>query len=300
MTYTLTKKEVDKFAAALVRCEKSRHTVGKYTHDAGLLVRYLKGRPLSRELMLKFKNALMEKYAPSSVNSIIAAVNSFLKFTGLEKFALKSLKIQRLMFSDERKELTKEDYSHLIAKAAERENTRLALMLQTICATGIRVSELRYITVDAVTNGRAEISCKGKSRFVFLPDALRELLRDYAQKRGIRDGAVFVTRNGKAVDRSNIWREMKGLCDGAGVAEQKVFPHNLRHLFARTYYSAVKDLSRLADILGHSNISTTRIYTIESGAVHAGQINSLGLVITPKAAGTGENPARLIDTGGKV
>ncbi len=300
MKYILTKREVDKFTASLERCEKSRHTVEKYTHDAGLLVSFLKGRQPTRELMLKFKKALVEKYAPSSVNSIIAAVNSFLKFTGLDEYALKSLRIQRPMFTDERSELTKDDYSRLIAKATECENTRLALMLQTICATGIRVSELKYITTEAVIGGRAEISCKGKSRFVFLPDALRELLRDYARKRGIKSGAVFVTRNGKAIDRSNIWREMKKLCESAGVARQKVFPHNLRHLFARTYYNAVKDLSRLADILGHSSVSTTRIYTIESGAVHAGQINSLGLVLTPKASGTGENPARLIDTGGKV
>ncbi len=300
MTYTLTKRDVDKFGEALVKGEKSRHTVEKYTHDAGLLVSYLKGRQLSRELLLKFKNSLVEKYAPSSVNSIIAAINSFLKFAGLGELALKNLKIQRAMFTDESKELTREDYSRLIAKATERENTRLALMLQTICATGIRVSELVYITADAVIKGRADITCKGKSRFVFLPDDLRELLRDYMEKRGIQSGAVFVTRSGKAIDRSNIWREMKKLCGGAGVSEQKVFPHNLRHLFARTYYNAVKDLSRLADILGHSSVSTTRIYTIESGAVHAGQINSLGLVLTPKAEGTGENSARLIDTGGKV
>ncbi|MDE6030287.1 MAG: tyrosine-type recombinase/integrase, partial [Oscillospiraceae bacterium] len=191
----------------------------------------------------------------------------------------KRLRIQRRAFLPEERELDRSEYKRLVAAAELTENKRLSLILQTICATGIRVSELQFITAEAVRTGRAFISCKGKSRVVFLPDKLRKILSNYIGARGITSGAVFVSRAGNPLDRSNVWREMKKLCAAAGVARGKVFPHNLRHLFARTYYSMEKDLSRLADFLGHSSVNTTRIYTMESGREHARQINRLGLVL---------------------
>lgn len=223
---------------------------------------------------------LIEKYAPSTVNSMLIAVNGYLRFFSWHDLSMKLLKIQKPLFSDENKELTREEYARLVMTASKRSNARLSLILQTICATGIRVSELKFITIEAVQTGRTEISNKGKRRVSFLPQQLRKLLRKYAQKHGKISGPVFTTRTGKPLDRSNIWRDMKALCTEAKVAPEKVFPHNLRHLFARTFYSLEHDLSRLADILGHSSIVTTRIYTAESGTVHARQMGRLGLAIT--------------------
>ena len=222
----------------------------------------------------------MEKYAPATVNSMLTAVNGYLRFYGWSGIAVKLLRVQKALFTDESRELTRAEYVRLVQAARRRDNERLALVIQTICATGIRVSELRFITVEAVYRGRAEISNKGKRRMVFLPERLRKLLKSYAKGQKKTAGAVFTTRTGKVLDRSNIWRDMKALCESAGVAPEKVFPHSLRHLFARTFYSLERDLSRLADILGHSSIVTTRIYTAESGAVHARQMGRLGLVIT--------------------
>lgn len=271
--------KVWEYAAELTERERSENTVQKYLRDLGKLMSYAGGRPLDKALLVSFKRALAEKYSPASVNSVLAAVNGFLDFTGMSALRLKPLKIQRRAFLPEERELTLGEYKRLVSAAERGSNERIALVLQTICATGIRVSELKFITVKAVREGRAVISCKGKSRVVFLPEKLRKLLAKYLGKRGIREGAVFVTRSGNPLDRSNIWREIKRLCKSAGVAEKKVFPHNLRHLFARTYYSLEKDLSRLADILGHSAVTTTRIYTMESGKIHAKQINRLGLVL---------------------
>ena len=190
------------------------------------------------------------------------------------------MKIQKALFCDERRELTRAEYARLVSAAQKVGNERLSLVMQTICATGIRVSELRFITVEAVTTGRAEICNKGKRRTVFLPGRLRRLLRKYLQKQKKTAGAVFTTRTGRPLDRSNIWRDMKALCESADVEPGKVFPLNLRHLFARTYYSLEKDLSRMADILGHSSVNTTRIYTVESGGVHQRQLERMGLIIT--------------------
>lgn len=199
---------------------------------------------------------------------------------GWNDLIVKPLKIQKSLFRDESRELSYNEYKRLVLAAENAGNRRLSLVVQTICATGIRVSELQFITVEAVRTGRTEIANKGKRRTIFLPDKLRRILTKYMKENGIKEGAVFTTRTGKPLDRSNIWRDMKALCESAGVDSSKVFPHNLRHLFARTYYSIEKDLSRLADILGHSNINTTRIYTMESGVVHARQIERLGLTIT--------------------
>ena len=223
---------------------------------------------------------MTEDYAPSSINTMLAAMNGLLDFCGLAALKVKPLKIQRSLFSDGEKELTREEYIRLIRAAEQDGSERLSLVIQTICATGIRVSELQFITAEAIQSGRAEISNKGKRRIVFLPNGLRKLLTVYLHKQDKTSGAVFTTRTGRPLDRSNIWRDMKALCQSAGVDPKKVFPHNLRHLFARTFYSVDHDLSRLADILGHSNIATTRIYTAECGSVHAQQIEKLGLIIT--------------------
>ena len=219
-------------------------------------------------------------HAPATVNSILAAVNGFFRFMGWKDIAVKLLKIQKALFCDERRELTRAEYARLVSAAQKVGNERLSQVLQTICATGTRVSELRFITVEAVTTGRAEICNKGKRRTVFLPGRLRRLLRKYLQKQKKTAGAVFTTRTGRPLDRSNIWRDMKALCESADVEPGKVFPLNLRHLFARTYYSLEKDLSRMADILGHSSVNTTRIYTMESGGVHQRQLERMGLIIT--------------------
>ena len=235
---------------------------------------------MTKGLLLEWKEGLIGRYAPASVNAMLAAVNRFLTFLGRNDLRLRPLKIQRALFLPADKELTRAEYIRLVRAAQSRDNQRLALVLQTICATGIRVSELRFITAEAVQTGRAEVVNKGKRRAVFLPEKLRRLLKGYLRTQKITAGAVFLSRRGNPLDRSNIWRDMKALCQRAGVAPGKVFPHNLRHLFARTYYALEKDLSRLADILGHSNVTTTRIYTAESGAVHARQIGRLNLVVT--------------------
>lgn len=271
---------IQKYASYLREQERAAATIEKYVHDLTSLSVFLAGQPVSKGLLLEWKKDLIGRYTPASVNTKLAAVNGFLTFCGLNELRLRKLKIQKALFLSEDKELTKAEYVRLVKAAERAENERLSLVIQTICATGIRVSELRFITAEAVQCGRAEVSNKGKRRTVFLPDRLRRLLKAYLKKQKITAGAVFVSKHGKPLDRSNIWRNMKKLCESAGVEPSKVFPHNLRHLFARTYYALEKDLSRLADILGHTNVTTTRIYTAESGAVHARQIGRLGLVVT--------------------
>ena len=279
-TRTITPAKIEAFAQYLRDQERSAATIEKYVHDVRALADFLNGRDISKGLLLEWKEALIEAYAPASVNTMLAAVNRFLAFCGLGDLRLRKLKIQKSLFLSEDKELTRAEYVRLVQAAQRQENARLSLVIQTICATGIRVSELRFITAEAVQSGRAEVSNKGKRRAVFLPDKLRRLLKSYLQKQKITAGAVFLSRNGRPLDRSNIWRDMKALCESAGVAPGKVFPHNLRHLFARTFYALEKDLSRLADILGHSSVNTTRIYTAESGAVHARLLGRLSLVVT--------------------
>ena len=279
-TRTITPAKIEAFAQYLRDQERSAATIEKYVHGVRALADFLNGRDISKGLLLEWKEALIEAYAPASVNTMLAAVNRFLAFCGLGDLRLRKLKIQKSLFLSEDKELTRAEYVRLVQAAQRQENARLSLVIQTICATGIRVSELRFITAEAVQSGRAEVSNKGKRRAVFLPDKLRRLLKSYLQKQKITAGAVFLSRNGRPLDRSNIWRDMKALCESAGVAPGKVFPHNLRHLFARTFYALEKDLSRLADILGHSSVNTTRIYTAESGAVHARLLGRLNLVVT--------------------
>lgn len=279
-TYDLTDKAIRRYALHLREQERAPATVQKYVRDLTALWDWLAGRPLTKAALIEWKESLSASRAPATVNSMLAAVNGFFRFMGWKGIAVKLLKIQKALFCDERRELTRAEYARLVSAAQKEGNERLSLVMQTICATGIRVSELRFITVEAVTTGRAEICNKGKRRTVFLPDRLRRLLRKYLQKQKKTAGAVFTTRTGRPLDRSNIWRDMKALCESAGVEPSKVFPHNLRHLFARTYYSLEKDLSRLADILGHSSVNTTRIYTVESGGVHQRQLERMGLIIT--------------------
>ena len=273
-------EKITDFKKYLIEQELSQYTVDKYIHDTKIFLEFVNNRTINKELVIEFKSFLGERYATSSANSMLAAVNKFLQFIGLTNLRVKPFKIQRVLFVPEEKELSRDEYICLIEAAKRQKNERLMLIVETICATGIRVSELKFITVESVSAGRAEIRCKGKFRNVFLPPQLCKLLKKYIQKQKITAGAVFITRSGKQLDRSNIWRDMKKLCSLTAVSPKKVFPHNLRHLFARTYYSYEKDLSRLADILGHSNINTTRIYTIESGQIHARQIERLNLVIT--------------------
>lgn len=220
----------------------------------------------------------MSTYAPRSVNSILSSLNSLFDYLGWHDCKVKTLKIQKQIFADKDKELTKAEYTRLLKAAKNKKNERLYYLMQTICSTGIRVSELKYITVEAVNLKQVNINCKGKIRTVILPVELCKILKGYIKEYGIKKGAVFISKNGKPLDRSNIWSDMKKLCDSAGVPRSKVFPHNLRHLFARTYYSLERDIVRLADILGHSSVNTTRIYTMESGEVHRRQIERMNLL----------------------
>lgn len=276
----LTSEMIKRYENWLLEKERSAATIKKYIYSLKLLQNFMKGESLTKEKMIKWKKQLQKDYSCATVNSMLASVNGFFRFAGWKNFTVNPVRIQKSLFLDEKKELTRKEYIRLVNAAENRANERLSLVLQTICATGIRVSELKFITAKAVLSGRAEIDNKGKRRMIFLPGKLCALLKKYLRKQGKTAGAVFTTRSGKPLDRSNIWRDMKALCEAAGVEEGKVFPHNLRHLFARTFYMLEKDLSRLADILGHSNISTTRIYTAESGAVHARQMERTGLIIT--------------------
>lgn len=278
--YEINENKIEDFLTYQKEQERSRATLQKYRHDLMELIKFLKEEKLTKSALINWKEHLMSAYAPASVNAMLAAVNGYLRYEGWIELTVKPLKIQKSLFLEEEKELTPKEYIRLVKAAKRKENERLALVLQTICSTGIRVSELKFITVEAVQCRRAEISNKGKRRVVFLPNELRKLLKNYIRNQKKTTGAVFTTRTGKPLDRSNVWRDMKRLCESANVSDKKVFPHNLRHLFARTFYTIEKDLSRLADILGHTNLSTTRIYTAESGAVHARQMERLKLIVT--------------------
>lgn len=258
-------EQISAFKQHLITEEKSAATIEKYRRDIRCFCDFLAGRQINKEAAIAYKEHLAENYAPASVNSMLVALNCFLRFIGQSDCCVKTLKIQRQIFCREDKELTKTEYQRLL-KAAK--NTRLSLVIQTICGTGIRVSELQYITAEAVRAGKAVVNCKNKTRVIFIPTSIQKLLKPYMKKSGITAGAVFVTKNGKPLNRRNIWRDMKALCERADVSSDKVFPHNLRHLFARTFYSVDKDIVRLADLLGHSSVNTTRIYTRETGSEH--------------------------------
>ncbi len=275
----ITEDTIIKFKNHLIAEEKSEATIKKYIRDVTTFFLWVKEREVTKELALEYKKQIFGEYAPKSVNSMLSSLNMFFVFMGRPELKIKMLKIQRQIFAGHDKELTKEEYARLCGAAKNKNNERLYLIMQTVCSTGLRVSEIKYITTDAVKCGHTTISCKGKLRQVFLSEKLCQILAEYIKKQNIKSGAVFVTKSGKPMDRSNIWKMMVSVGKQARVPKEKVFPHNLRHLFARTYYNQEKDIVRLADILGHSSVDTTRIYTMENGDEHKRQIERLGLLM---------------------
>ena len=276
----LTKQLIEDFFCYLKSEEKSQNTMEKYLRDVRAFAMYLNGAEVTKETVIVYKGKLLsENYAARSVNSILASLNSLFSFLGWTDCRVKTIKLQRQIYCPEEKELTKAEYMRLVNTAKQKSNERLNLILQTICGTGIRVSELQFITVEAVKCGKAVVSLKGKTRSVFLVKELQKKLLRYAARQKIQSGAIFITRTGKSISRTNIWREMKSLCNQAEVNPQKVFPHNLRYLFARVFYGIEKDIAKLADILGHSSINTTRIYIISTGDEHRKRMEHMRLIL---------------------
>lgn len=275
----LLEKDVDKFIARLEEDERSENTIQKYKRDLQKLITFLDGRKLSKDLMNEFKEHLTLNHKPSGVNSILAAVKTFLKYNGLERFAVDPLKCQRKIFCSTEEELTQDEYKRLVNAAKYRGQNRLSTIIQTICATGIRVSELKYFTVEAARTGKIEVANKGKTRTIFVPNELKQLLNEYCHANGITRGLIFITETGKCVDRKAIWRDTKKLANEARVIPAKVYPHNLRKVFARVYYDLTHNIQRLADLLGHSSIDTTRMYLLTSGREHEQDMNRMNLVL---------------------
>lgn len=275
----VTKAAVTTYLQFLKIQEKSKGTLEKYQRELLDLAKYLAGKKVTREDLVVWKEELEKRYSPAGVNGRLVAANGFFSFYGRYDLRLKLLKIQKEIFMKEEKELTRAEYGRLVRTAERKGKERLSLLIQTICATGIRVSELEFITVEAVKRGRAEVNCKGKRRVIFLPARLQKKLKAYAAKKGISEGVIFAAKSGRPLHRGNIWAEMKKLCKDAEVSPEKVFPHNLWHLFARIFYSLNKDIAKLADMLGHSNIETTRIYIMESGRIHRQKLERMRLVL---------------------
>lgn len=277
--YRLTSEQVTDFVRQLKSEERSQGTIDKYMRDIRAFAVWLDGELVSQEKAAGWKEHLLAaNYAPKTVNSMLAALNRFFAFLGWYDCRTHALKIQRQVFRDTGRDLTRKEYRCLVAEALRTKRMRLALVMETIGAVGIRVSELKYITVEAAKTGTAVIRLKGKVRTILLPNALcRKLLR-YAQKQKTASGEIFLTRNGTPLSRKQIWREMKKLCDAVKIAPTKVFPHNLRHMFAQVFYNATHDIAKLADVLGHANIETTRTYLISTGIEHRSLLESLRLV----------------------
>lgn len=276
----LRNKAVEDFEKFLYKEEKSENTIQKYLHDVRAFMIFAGDSEITKETVITYKNKLInENYAVRSINSMLASINSFFAFLDWTDCKVKSIKLQRQVYCPEEKELTKAEYMRLVNTAKQKGNELLNLILQTICGTGIRVSELQFITVEAIKTGEAIVSLKGKTRNVFIVKELRKKLLRYVGEQGIKSGAIFITRTGKPMSRTNIWREMKNLCAQANVNPKKVFPHNLRHLFARTFYGIEKDIAKLADILGHSSINTTRIYIISTGTEHRQRMENMHLIV---------------------
>lgn len=277
--HVIMEGDILRFARHLEELEYARSSVEKYTRDLRAFKRWLGNRSVEKEVFPQWKAHLQTcGYRPETINAMLSALNGFFRFMGWEGYRIRYLKIQRKMFRGMEKELTKGEYTRLVEAADRDGKQRLALLMETICATGIRVSEVRYITVKAVGEGRASIALKGKVRTILIPGKLCRKLQKYARRRNITSGEIFLTRNGRGMSRRQIWAEMKALCDKAGVASSKVFPHNLRHLFARTFYQVSRDVAKLADVLGHSSMETTRIYLISTGVEHVRQLERLGLI----------------------
>ncbi len=269
---------IERFSQHLRKEEKSAATIEKYLRDVRRFLAFVGEQTITKELVIAFKTNLLEKkYAVGSINSMLASINSLLSFLGQTDCRAKNLRKQKKTYSTEDRELTKAEYLRLVDAARER--PQLMLIMETICSTGIRVSELRFFTVEAVQEGTVTIRCKSKTREIIIPGNLKTVLLKYAAKEKIQQGPIFITKNGNPLDRSNIWSQMKSLCEKAGVKRSKVFPHNLRKLFARTFYGLDKDIAELADILGHSSIDTTRIYIMSTGQEHRRKIERLGFVV---------------------
>ncbi|WP_302382793.1 tyrosine-type recombinase/integrase [Anaerotignum lactatifermentans] len=275
----LNQKNIEIYLHYLKEQEKSTGTLEKYKRELYELLTFLSGKNESKEELISWKAKLEQKYCPAGVNGRLVAANGFFCFFGRYDLRMKLLRIQKEIFAKEEKELTKAEYARLVHAAEKKGNQRLSLVIQIICATGIRVSELQYIMMDSLKKGRAEVNCKGKRRVIFLPGELQRKLKHYVKEKGITAGVIFRTRTGRPLNRCNIWSDMKKLCKDAQVNPQKVFPHNLRHLFARTFYGLEKDIAKLADLLGHSNIETTRIYIMESGREHQEKLEKMKLIL---------------------
>ena len=286
MPHSLDPQMIGEFRKHLMLEEKSPATIEKYQRDIEQFFRFRPDGTFDKEDVIQYKQWLMTRYAVRSVTSMLIALNRFLRFIGAEECCVRTPRVQQRIFADEQKTLSREEYHRLLEVARRRGQIRLYLALQTICATGIRVGELKSITLEAALSGSTVVRNKGKTRVVLLPGVLCESLLCYAGERGIRTGALFITRSGRPLDRSNLWAEMRRLCREAGIDEGKGFPHNLRHLFARSFYEKEKDITHLADILGHTSINTTRIYVASGGAEHRAQLESLRLAEVYRPAGS--------------
>ena len=278
---TIDKNTIQSYQDHIYTQEKSQNTIDKYIRDIRTFTAWLQTqeqKDITKECVIRYKKHLEAKYMPSSANSMLIALNGFFGYTGWHDCCVTIFKTQPNHIYAQEKEMTRAEYEKLIATAKENDNLRLAMIIEIIGSTGMRISELASVTVEAVGTGKISISCKGKHREIYLVHKLKMKLIDYCKKKDIRSGAVFITKNGNPVDRSNIWTEMKKNAEKAGVALEKAFPHNLRHLFARTYYKVHKDLLRLSELLGHSSINTTRIYTMESSDLHRAQMEVLGFL----------------------
>ena len=272
-------KTIGEYGKMLAAEEKSAGTIEKYLRDVKAFALWLDKRPMSKEETANWRHHLLDRgYTPTTINSMLSSLNRFFRFIGHDEYRSRFLRIQRRIFRDPSRDLSRNDYQRLLQTAEINGNIRLKLLMETICATGIRVSELCHITVEAICLGRAQIALKGKIRTILLPGKLCRKLKKYAQKQKIASGEIFITRSGRRMSRKQIWAEMKQLCTLSGVCPAKVYPHNLRHLFARTFYRACRDIARLADVLGHSSMETTRIYLVTTGVEHLRQMEKLGLV----------------------
>ena len=274
----ITEETLAAFARQLGEEERSPATLEKYLREVRQFAAFLGGREVTRELAAAWREELSARQSPATVNGKLTALDRLLAFLGWEDCRVKHLRVQRQLFRDSARELSREEYARLVETARRLGRGRLSLLMETICATGIRVSEVRYITAEAVREGRTEIALKGKIRTILLPGKLCRKLEKDARQKKITSGELFLTRSGRPMSRKQIWAEMKGVCRAAGVAPSKVFPHNLRHLFARCFYRVSRDVAKLADVLGHSSIETTRIYLISTGAEHARTLDQLRLI----------------------
>ena len=276
----LTDGIINEFKEYLIDNDKSAYTVEKYIRDVMKFKDFAGDCEKVKETAGEYKNYLVRKgYSVRSINSMLSSVNALFEYLDRNDLKIKTIKMQRSVYCPEDKELTRAEYQRLCTAANMKKNNRLELIIETACSTGIRIGELKYITVESAKCGEAVVTLKGKTRYVFIPKELKRKLLRYSKELGIKEGMIFVTRTGKAVNRTNVWRDMKNLCRNAGVMPEKVFPHNLRHLFARTFYNIDKDIAKLADILGHSSIDTTRIYIISTGAEHRRLINKMKLIL---------------------